>query len=622
MSRFLRLGLLLALALGLVLIPATVHAQAGYPLVNCRQGAFSTEEDFMMAEGEPYDGNPYISDGDLLSPSGALCARNRDLLQRFTPTGAAAEDLGLDAVDILNLNDRIVAFSTELDDVFGGFTAGDVLFTNGGVIPNVALLRLFGIGYDIGLDGLQFIGSASNLTSFAGLVVQIGPEGWSGDRLQQELKRYNIDIWFSVEGTHIRTSAPQILDGDVLSAANGTIVASNADLLPPSVPAGLPNRGVDFGADALASALRGDAKSALASMHYSTEILFHGEPAFTDGDVLAKGDGVVLTNQALLSKWHAKADFLGLDALYIGEGEVPTCENQITDVGGLQVDVADINGMGRAEIGYGTDHPFGSMVPFWGTICDDVQRFRVVFRKVSDGLGAGTGIPVLPSEGWLVKDRNPITLACTADVSWSSDADGWYDGPAFRDLLYCNPNLILTNWKSDAAPDPNVLYRTWIEFDRGSGIETEPAAHLVRLDNDVPKINAMEIPGSACTTYGPGSMPIMIQADISDPHFWGYRLSIGGDSYLDHYYAWHNYYDADAPAAHLDSGGTTPASTLVDLHSVTVNDLAASPVACAYGVRLWASDRTIIGYFQPSYNLIGGYFRTPTSREIYFNYVP
>ena len=33
----------------------------------CREGAFSTEEDFMMTSGEPFDGNRYISDGDLLS---------------------------------------------------------------------------------------------------------------------------------------------------------------------------------------------------------------------------------------------------------------------------------------------------------------------------------------------------------------------------------------------------------------------------------------------------------------------------------------------------------------------------------------------------------------------------
>lgn len=87
--------------------PVTVRAQApAYPLANCRYGAFSTEEDFMMTRGEPYDGNPYISDGDLLGLNGLLCARNADLLRGFDVT----EDLGLDALDIPSIERRTVAF--------------------------------------------------------------------------------------------------------------------------------------------------------------------------------------------------------------------------------------------------------------------------------------------------------------------------------------------------------------------------------------------------------------------------------------------------------------------------------------------------------------------------------
>jgi hypothetical protein len=86
------------------------------------------------------------------------------------------------------------------------------------------------------------------------------------------------------------------LDGDLLSVLTGEI-AGNHDLLDPSVPAGIPDRGVDFGLDAIAGDRRDDLKSVL----FSTEILYRGEMAFTDGDVLRFGNGVVITNEDLLT---------------------------------------------------------------------------------------------------------------------------------------------------------------------------------------------------------------------------------------------------------------------------------------------------------------------------------
>ena len=102
MRKMLLLITLSLLVLGMLVLSPVALGQRAYPLENCRTGAFSTEEDFMMTRGEPYDGNPYISDGDLLSPSGQLCARNADLLVNFNPAGVAPADLGLDAIDILN----------------------------------------------------------------------------------------------------------------------------------------------------------------------------------------------------------------------------------------------------------------------------------------------------------------------------------------------------------------------------------------------------------------------------------------------------------------------------------------------------------------------------------------
>ena len=49
----------------------------------CADLAFSTEEDFVTQGPEPPDGNPIVSDGDLLGPGCVICARNSDLMAPF-----------------------------------------------------------------------------------------------------------------------------------------------------------------------------------------------------------------------------------------------------------------------------------------------------------------------------------------------------------------------------------------------------------------------------------------------------------------------------------------------------------------------------------------------------------
>ncbi len=104
------LGLLLSFLLSLgTLLPGlgTLPAQAeNSPSLACEGFAFSTEEDFLTQGQIPPDGNPIISDGDLLvrTSSGGVnvCARNRDLLAVFD----SQVDLGLDAVDISQYHPR------------------------------------------------------------------------------------------------------------------------------------------------------------------------------------------------------------------------------------------------------------------------------------------------------------------------------------------------------------------------------------------------------------------------------------------------------------------------------------------------------------------------------------
>jgi len=278
----------------------------------CRKMAFSTEEDFVTQGPVPADGNPIISDGDLLGEGCVVCARNADLLQGFKVT----VDLGLDAVDIIDVDRYLVAFSTELDSPnTGQFTAGDLLITNGAVIPNGALLHGFDLRrIDLGLDAVHFVGESGRIIEFLNYVNSMGREYWLREgALQASLRQYGLDIWFSTEGTGPYPTQPAFLDGDLLSARDGIIVARNSLLLPPGVPAGIPNRGVDFGLDAVTCNRAGNREH----IHFSTEILYKREPSFTDGDVLLILDGVVYTNKDLVRCFEPKSSFLGLDALYI-----------------------------------------------------------------------------------------------------------------------------------------------------------------------------------------------------------------------------------------------------------------------------------------------------------------
>jgi hypothetical protein len=283
----------------------------------CQSLAFSTEEEFVTQGPVPSDGNPIISDGDLLSAplngSGAciICARNADLLLIFQ----VPFDLGLDAADVIAVESYLVAFSTELNSSNAGqFTAGDLLVTNGVIIRNQALTAKWNVGYDLGLDSVQFVGDPKAIVAFLTYAESL-PQPISGGVLAELFAKYPaVDIWFSTEGTWLPIGAIGFLDGDLLSARNGVIVASNAALLPGNVPGGIPDRGVDLGLDAVTVDQTGER----SIIDFSTELLYNGQFSFTDGDVLRSDNGVTITNNDLIRCFEPKARFLGLDALDLG----------------------------------------------------------------------------------------------------------------------------------------------------------------------------------------------------------------------------------------------------------------------------------------------------------------
>ncbi|MCB0084203.1 MAG: hypothetical protein KDE47_24860, partial [Caldilineaceae bacterium] len=449
--RTINLLIIVTLLLLTVFRPQPVAAQDdpnAYPLGRCQEGAFSTEEDFVMQEGEPYDGNPYISDGDVLSLNGVLCARNHDLLATFA-AGRYIPDLGLDALEIIDIPDRIIAFSTELDDPAKKFDSGDLLFTTGAVIPNAALLNPCGVKQNLGLDGVQFIGERDRVRKFVDTLANIPRDAFLEDPnlLVNLLKETETDIWFSTEGTVGPLEKPQILDGDLLSVRTASIVAGNEDLLPNTVPAGLPDRGVDFGLDAVMALRPTDEERAKATLRFSTEILFAGEPAFTDGDILAINGGVVTTNSVLVAPFLPAADFLGLDAL---SARVPTqIENpdpMITHIGGRGVGdihegvVATGTGTGAYPAGTyqqglsdGTPqlpyHPFGSYIPIDGILQTDTTEFRVMYANVADG------VPHPIQTTWKINvwTGNIYDPCDDSTVTWgnSGSPDGWFDATQY-----------------------------------------------------------------------------------------------------------------------------------------------------------------------------------------------
>ena len=326
----LRHGLELAVVLVLVALAAVVlttsrpaNAAAG-KLAACADGAFSTEQRFVTHGTLPADGNPVISDGDLLSFHGDVCLRNRELLAAFNVPGIPAlPDLGLDASDILDLERPVVAFSTEIDDPFGRFTEGDLLTTTGVVIPNAPLMAAFGVSYDVGLDEVKFIGRTKDIVAFLDLARQIPRDEWLANpgRLRAELDRYNIDLWFSIEETVQRQEGRPLLDGDILSARTGTIIASQDTLLNPPIPAGLPTRGVDFGLDAFAVRCDG----ARDTIRFSTEIVYRDNPAlaFSDGDLLKFGGAVLNRNNDFIAAFKPGVKDLGLDAIAFPADHAP-----------------------------------------------------------------------------------------------------------------------------------------------------------------------------------------------------------------------------------------------------------------------------------------------------------
>jgi hypothetical protein len=654
-KRYVRRTLLLLAALCLCL-PAgplasastsTPAETAAAPIAACADGAFSTEEDFIASDIKPFDGNLHISDGDVLSFNGDVCMRNYQLLTPFFIPTVIPPDLGLDALDILEIGKPVIAFSTEVDHPSAAvFTSGDLLFNTGWAIPNIALVKPFNITWDIGLDGVQFMGKMDDILRFVASLPNHPREQFlqNPGLLQALLKEHGIDIWFTVEGTAFIGTRSQVLDGDLLSAANGTIVVPQSALLPNDVPAGLPLRGVDFGLDAVVGPR--DPERALKALWFSTEILYEGEKTpFTDGDALRLSNGVVRTNWDLIQPFHPAANFLGLDALSVTTGqEEPPPDPNIQSMCG-ELPVADFNGGLVLPGGPGTGlyrtnsaltppgdpprRPCGEFVPIDGYLpAAGVIRYRVAYRLAGD-LRPAAGVAQGIQTHWRLKQWVgwPVNN-CLLGPDLNTDGNGWMPAATYLaaksgTLTGCaNSGLRLAVWDTNnrlglgpaTDAERNAHYVLWLEWEDAGGIlHQEPLEHHLQLDNTLPVIAPypaglrVHLPGSvtavpACGEAPTGSSELEVWGQFRDLYYWNFYLEArGGNPPASAGYGPHNYYDpTDGPPGLKNTNhlGTTPAVTTVHLRDIDLalpppDGLGASFKRCCYVLDLWVRDAAV-----------------------------
>lgn len=586
-----------------------------FPL--CEGLVFSTEEDFRSLGPRPRDGNQLISDGDAIhrdvaTGATAVCARNAHLLRVFE----VREDLGLDAIDVVFPERFVIAFSTDINDPQGRFSSGDLLATNGAIVPNVALVQRLDIPYDIGLDGLHFIGEPGAIVDFLERAREAGRDAFvqNPGLLIELLQAFNLDIWYSIEGTSITPDEPRILDGDLLSVLNGEI-AGNHDLLDPSVPAGIPDRGVDFGLDGIAGDRTGNREGLLLS----TEILYRGAIPFTDGDILRFGNGVTITNEDLIKPLEPLADFLGLDALSVG-AEIDECLLRITHMSSIDVnDIDPVTGL------FDTDRPFGAWIRVQGIVpqpdCPQYATHEFQVRVAVDG---GPEVPIHHpmALGW----RRTVA-PCLGSTPYASDAGGWFTLTNYWRFNDCPSDASLAFWNSPLSatpPDPAGV-ESYVAVFRiamrpiGGGAEVFSAPVRIRIDNVAPhhliaelyNLGAAEPFGDQCKVdFGGEDIVIDIKGRVRDEHFREYQLHwTGGDVHTFQLIpvTLGRTYTSGRPD--LGTFGTEPAAA-INVPLGTLNLTAEYPppgpvIECGYTIRLAAWDRAHLGVFTPSLNAFG-----------------
>lgn len=616
--------------------PMTAEAQ-GINLAKCEGLWFSTSEDF-RSQGPTPPGGPIVSDGDLLTyviGSGArICARNAELMRIFD---IEKFDHGLDALDKIEIDQDVVfaAFSTEIDSVNGSgqFTAGDLLFTNGAIVPNAALLAQFDLprSLNLGLDAVYIEGGPREKRELLAKLGSTNPDDMRQNPgiLIEILEGTNTDILFSTEGTPPEVQKPMFLDGDLLSAKSGTIVRSNADLMP-GLPAGLPDRGVDYGLDAYTPAM--DPIERVPIEIFSTEVNARGN-TITDGDALTVGPNVYLRNHDLIASLEPRDRNMGLDALAASMArEASDCKARITAISHVSVAtrIDPVTGL------YDGDRPFGRDIRVVGEVpgrgCPELYTTHEFQVRVS--IDGAPEQPVLhpASLDWMVLEPACAGLA----TPYASDAGGWFTLTQYQRVVDCPNDESLAIWRSngDLPGAVGTAVLRVVMRPIGGGAETFSAPVRVRIDNKKPEDVTMQLYKSGetdpfdnqCKIDGEGSAVVIdIRGTFTDDHFRTHSLSWSADGNIGgavpNTLGW-----TYTTGPSLNDTGTvvTPPATdalleTFDLTAAFAGHPSGGPlIECGYSIRMWVFDRTRLGGMDFRENLFSkdeGGNRTPYTQS-------
>ncbi len=510
----------------------------------------------------------------------------------------------------------------------------------------------------MGLDALHFVGDLGAIENAIRLADDLGREQLEQDpnTYLNRLEALGVDIWFSLEGTSDPVRDPDILDGDLLSAVTGSIVAPNSTLLSPPIPAGIINRGVDFGLDAVVTDREGNRER----IRFSTEILYAGEPApFTDGDVLRIGGAIDVPHQNLIAPFDPRARFLGLDALSFAPGIDIGMDPHLNSLCGRLFSAADFSpdGLWRANTfptppGDPPRRPCGLWVPIDGTLPPDllaedgtIARFRVVFESMTmssfdDEIETSWRLRKPTGPAWAPCVWQPVTENLSTDGT-----DGWMDAQDFVDAMTgnpagitgngsigcANPHLHLAVWATHKLPADrqNDLMRVHLEWElTDSTVIPATVSHAIQLDNILPEMppypggfevrlmdGMTQVP--ACGEAPTGESVFQVWADFADVHYWFFTLTVeGGDPPTTHVFGSpsgddrHEYFempdDATVPLKNTDDTGTIPDGSLVHLRNIDMTELGDSFQRCCYLLEIRVFDaaiRHVFGGFLPSSSL-------------------
>jgi hypothetical protein len=499
------------------------------------------------------------------------------------------------------------------------FTAGDLLFNTGVIVPNAALLAKFGLprNFNLGLDGVEIEGTPRGKRELLARLESAGRQALleNPGLLVEILTATETDILFSTEGTPPEVQKPVFLDGDLLSAKNGTIVRSNADLLA-SLPAGIPDRGVDYGLDAYSPAL--DPTSLEPLELFSIEVQ-GGKATFSDGDILTTGPNIFLRNADLLAAFGPLDTDMGLDALSAEVGRT-ACLIRITTMS--DIDVIDIDpvtglfGLGADPV----DRPFGRWVRVQGIVpgptCPEYATHEFQVRVSVDG---GPETPILHPTGldW----RRNVSPCITSNSLYTSDPTGWFALTDYWRFNECPDDASLAFWNSLTAPGADVGVFRLVLRPIGGGAEIISAPVTVRIDNEAPtdmiaelyNVGETEPFGDQCMIeFGGADIVMDIKGRVRDEHFASYELYwTGGDVHIFRLVPATVTRTYGSRPELSDTGTEPPAATDVELGTLNLTAEYALAtggmpvIECGYTVLLRGHDRAHLGIFAPNTNTFG-----------------